>query len=839
MVIDKSWTSLGKHEKAFYTGLKKFVDDCKPLVDSAGNIRCPCKSCRLVLWVSIKHLSDHISKYGFDPSYKTWIHHGEPDLPPPPLVIDNTRQPQISDMTACLNDLSYIPLNNEQNEPTQGDIGETSNDSTQAKRNEFKELYASANEELYPGSSTIYNGKKAAFKDRHLIPDSDGTYDLKRIRLSRPSHISKVNWDAQIAFWNDPKNHARAAQNKQNRAKSKVVSGVVKIKRNVLVELNWTKRSIFYELEYWSFHTLKHNLDVMHIEKNVLESILNTLLMNDKSKDTAKARQDLKSLGIRSGLWLGQNKNGKCSKPQAAYSFTPADRKKFCQFIKGVKLPDGFGSYFKHKSPILDTNITGLKSHDCHIMMQRLLPYDFRQYLPRDSKVIDILCNLELIYPPAFFDIMIHLVIHLPLEAIFGGPISPRWMYPFERYLERAKKIMYEIKLEPEVRLRGLFVAEEALTFSSHYFRDVTMKFNRPDRNVDCPPPTKVDMGMYSQRPESTSTVPSFKLNFLTKDMERKNSPAGLGKADPSTSRSNDPGGLSKAARYSLWTLLDHIRLQSQSNYCVVNRLCGLWTKTAEFVRLSDRKYCIHDVARGHGGDGGGDDRPPPYQVPTGCEGCLGNRGKGTRKPNLGGRRVGRPHTRQETRNLGLKAITDKSGPVPIRFEVNDRETLMCLSVDHAVIGPTTRGSSLGMLPLHYHSLAPIVRRERKAGIYNGKKAALKERYWVPEEDGTYDLERLRPADVPRTFLRWRPQLLESTRRLNQHLLLDTYCSWTGHGHSSPISKHALHDIARLKKRKKEAAHETSEHVHEGSSACARMLKPGDDEDNGEDEDDS
>ncbi|GJR70553.1 hypothetical protein Tco_0016618 [Tanacetum coccineum] len=155
MVIDKSWTSLGKHEKAFYTGLKKFVDDCKPLVDSAGNIRCPCKSCRLVLWVSIKHLSDHISKYGFDPSYKTWIHHGEPDLPPPPPVIDNTRQPQMSDMTACLNDLNYIPLNNEQNEPTQGDIGETSNDPTQAKRNEFEELYASANEELYPGCDKV------------------------------------------------------------------------------------------------------------------------------------------------------------------------------------------------------------------------------------------------------------------------------------------------------------------------------------------------------------------------------------------------------------------------------------------------------------------------------------------------------------------------------------------------------------------------------------------------------------------------------------------------------------------------------------------------------------
>ncbi|GKC93868.1 zinc finger, PHD-type containing protein [Tanacetum coccineum] len=170
--------------------------------------------------------------------------------------------------------------------------------------------------------------------------------------------------------------------------------GDVKIKHNVLVELNWTKRSIFYELEYWSFLTLKHNLDIMHIEKNVLESILNILLMNDKSKDTTKARQDLKRLGIRSGLWLGQNKNGKCSKPQAAYSFTPENRKKFCQFIKGVKLPDGFGSNFNNKVTDNDTNITGLKSHGCHIRMQRLLPYGHQQYLPADvPKPIIELCS--------------------------------------------------------------------------------------------------------------------------------------------------------------------------------------------------------------------------------------------------------------------------------------------------------------------------------------------------------------------------------------------------------------------------------------------------------------
>nr|GFA53215.1 hypothetical protein [Tanacetum cinerariifolium] len=207
--------------------------------------------------------------------------------------------------------------------------------------------------------------------------------------------------------------------------------------------------------------------------------------MNDKSKDTVKARQDLQRLGIRSGLWLGQTKNRKCLMPQAAYSFTPENRKKFCQFIKGVKLPDGFGSCFKHKLTDNDTNITGLKSHDCHIMMQCLLPYGLQNYLPNkiakqiielcflfkqicsatlmeddmlkaQIKVVDILCDLELIYPPALFDIMIHLVIHLPLEALEDGPILPRWMYPFKRYLKKLKGYVRN-KAKPEVcKLIGL-----------------------------------------------------------------------------------------------------------------------------------------------------------------------------------------------------------------------------------------------------------------------------------------------------------------------------------------------------------------------------------------------
>ncbi|GJV68936.1 hypothetical protein Tco_1484445 [Tanacetum coccineum] len=88
----------------------------------------------------------------------------------------------------------------------------------------WPQIYAAIQQHL----QKIYNGMKDTLKERYWIPDSDGTYDLERIRQTRPSHISEVDWDAQIAFWNDPKNPAQAAQNKKNRAKSKMESSATR-----------------------------------------------------------------------------------------------------------------------------------------------------------------------------------------------------------------------------------------------------------------------------------------------------------------------------------------------------------------------------------------------------------------------------------------------------------------------------------------------------------------------------------------------------------------------------------------------------------------------------------
>ncbi|XP_056843843.1 uncharacterized protein LOC108808223 isoform X1 [Raphanus sativus] len=64
----------------------------------------------------------------------------------------------------------------------------------------------------------------------------------------------------------------------------------------------WKKRSIFFDLPYWKDLPVRHNLDVMHVEKNVSDAILSLLMQSAKSKDGLKARHDLEDMGIRKNL---------------------------------------------------------------------------------------------------------------------------------------------------------------------------------------------------------------------------------------------------------------------------------------------------------------------------------------------------------------------------------------------------------------------------------------------------------------------------------------------------------------------------------------------------------
>jgi len=144
--------------------------------------------------------------------------------------------------------------------------------------------------------------------------------------------------------------------------------------RSTIHELLWKKRSIFFDLEYWEHNDLRHNLDVMHIEKNVCDNLLGTFLnLEGKSKDNEKARKDLQNMEIRAHLWLIENPNKKPYIPPAEYTMSSDDKERFLKVLKYLKVPDAYASNISRLVNLKDRKISNLKSHDNHILMQDIL----------------------------------------------------------------------------------------------------------------------------------------------------------------------------------------------------------------------------------------------------------------------------------------------------------------------------------------------------------------------------------------------------------------------------------------------------------------------------------
>ncbi|KAH7846070.1 hypothetical protein Vadar_009431 [Vaccinium darrowii] len=147
-------------------------------------------------------------------------------------------------------------------------------------------------------------------------------------------------------------------------------------------ELNWTKKSLLWELPYFESLLIRHFLDVMHIEKNICESIYGTMLSIDgKNKDTYKAREDLKQRGIRPKLHLRIIENGSIVKPRATYTLDPHQVERFYEFLKSIRYPDGYAANISRCVTSKNGRSLGMKSHDCHVLLQRLLPIGMRGFM--------------------------------------------------------------------------------------------------------------------------------------------------------------------------------------------------------------------------------------------------------------------------------------------------------------------------------------------------------------------------------------------------------------------------------------------------------------------------
>jgi hypothetical protein len=132
----------------------------------------------------------------------------------------------------------------------------------------------------------------------------------------------------------------------------------------------------------------------MHIEKNVMDNIIGTLLdMKGKTKDNLKARKDLRKMGLRPELHPITKANGKTYMPAACHTMSNVDKSNFLKVLKNVRVPDGYASNVSRCVKLKERTIVGLKSHDNHILMQYLLPIALRGSLP--NRVVKPLIELS------------------------------------------------------------------------------------------------------------------------------------------------------------------------------------------------------------------------------------------------------------------------------------------------------------------------------------------------------------------------------------------------------------------------------------------------------------
>jgi hypothetical protein len=100
-----------------------------------------------------------------------------------------------------------------------------------------------------------------------------------------------------------------------------------------------------------------------------MDNILDTIRdIKGKTKDNLAARQDLKEMGLRPKLHPYSAVDGKTYMPAACHTMCRDDKTHF------FRVPDGYASNVSRCVRLKEHTISGLKSHDNHVLMQQLLP---------------------------------------------------------------------------------------------------------------------------------------------------------------------------------------------------------------------------------------------------------------------------------------------------------------------------------------------------------------------------------------------------------------------------------------------------------------------------------
>lgn len=126
---------------------------------------------------------------------------------------------------------------------------------------------------------------------------------------------------------------------------------------------------------------------------NICDNLIGMLSnLEEKSKDNLKAWQDLPQMQIRPEFHLILLPNAKYHLPIAPYNLSVHEKTTLLKVLKHIKVPDGYASNISRCINLKESKLFNLKSHDCHILMQDLLPIPL--WAINDDNIVDLVCEL-------------------------------------------------------------------------------------------------------------------------------------------------------------------------------------------------------------------------------------------------------------------------------------------------------------------------------------------------------------------------------------------------------------------------------------------------------------
>jgi len=157
------------------------------------------------------------------------------------------------------------------------------------------------------------------------------------------------------------------------------------------------------------------------------------------------------------------------------------------------------------------------------------LSFFFRQICARelDREVIlklheqapELLCKLETILPPGFFNPMQHMILHLAHEALMGGPVSTRWQFAPERKMKDLRQNTGN-KCKIEASMAEACLNEEVSSFTTKFYdANIPTKHN-PVVRYNAPNPADVPkLSIFIGLGGKSSGAKKFSMTKVERDM--------------------------------------------------------------------------------------------------------------------------------------------------------------------------------------------------------------------------------------------------------------------------------------------------------------------------------